>query len=168
MHRSEAPSRSQRSMRRAGRRVASLLLIGCALGAFAAAPQTVPQPRATLDQNGDGVLDEPELRAAAEATFKTADANGDGYLTAEEARAARMAGDVERTTRGLGGLLGARGRNAAAERFERLDADGDGRIAENEFVSAPHPLLRFDADGDRRVTREEIEQARKAMRPGLL
>ena len=113
------------------------------------------------------MLDERELRAAAEATFKTADANGDGYLTAEEARAARMAGDVERTTRGLGGLLGARGRNAAAERFERLDADGDGRIAENEFVSAPHPLLRFDADGDRRVTREEIEQARKAMRPGL-
>ena len=163
MHRSEAQSRSQPA-----RRMASLLLIGCAFGAFAAAPQTVPQPRATLDLNGDGVLDEPELRAAAEATFKTADADGDGYLTAEEARMARMAGDVERTTRGLGGLLGGRGRKPAAERFERLDADGDGRIAEDEFVGAPHPLLRFDADGDRRVTREEIEQARKAVWPGLL
>jgi Ca2+-binding EF-hand superfamily protein len=122
-----------------------------------------------MDQNGDGVLDEQELRAAAEMTFKTADANNDGYLTTGEIGAARMAGDVERTTRGPRALLGARGRGAetAAERFERLDADGDGRISQQEFVDAPHPLLRFDEDGDGRVTREEIEQGRKALRPGV-
>ncbi|HEY3518202.1 MAG TPA: hypothetical protein VGL98_14230 [Gammaproteobacteria bacterium] len=134
---------------------------------FAVAAQTT---RATIDSNGDGVLDEHELRAAAEATFVGADGDADGYLTVDEMSAARMAGDIERRARGLGVLLGARGRNAetAAERFERLDADGDGRIAEKEFVDAPHPLLRFDTDGNGRVTREEIEQARKSSRFGVL
>jgi hypothetical protein len=54
---------------------------------------------------------------------------------ADELGAARMAGDIERRTRGLGALLSQPSRNAetAAERFDRLDADGDGRIAEQEF-----------------------------------
>ena len=80
-----------------------------------------------------------------------------------------MAGEVERTSRGLGTLIGRRGRGAetAAERFERLDADGDGRIAEKEFLDAPHPLLRLDADGDGLVTREEIERGRGLAREAL-
>jgi Ca2+-binding EF-hand superfamily protein len=67
-------------------------------------------------------------------------------------------------------LLGPRGRYAetAAERFERLDSDNDARISDDEFLDAPHPLLRFDVDGDKRVTREEIEQARNGPRPGVL
>ena len=152
---------------RVGCRLAWLMFLGCTWAAFAAAAQT---GRATNDSNGDGVLDEQELRAAAKATFAGADADADGYLTIDELSAARMAGDVERRTRGLGVLLGARGCNAetVAERFDRLDADGDGRIAEKELVDAPHPLLRFDTDGDGRVTREEIEQARKSLRSGVL
>lgn len=153
------------AVKRTGCRLAWLVFLGSTWAAFAAAAQA---GRATIDSNGDGVLDEQELRAAVEATFKTADADGDGYLAEDELGAARMAGDVERRSRGLGPFLGARGRNAqtAAERFDRLDTDRDGRIAETEFVAAPHPLLRFDADGDGRVTREEIErglaQARRA------
>lgn len=152
--------------------LASLVLLGCVLGPIAAEAQTAPRSagRATIDRNADGVLDAQELREAKLTTFETADADGDAYLTTDELAAARMAGDVERGTRGLGVLLGGRGRNAetAAERFERLDADRDGRIAEKEFLDAPHPLLRFDADGDGSVTREEIEQARKGLRPGVL
>ena len=158
--------------RRAGRHLMALALLCSAFGAFTVAAQTAPPRagRATIDSNGDGALDEHELRAAAETTFETADADGNGYLTAEELGAARMAGDVERRTRGLGALLGPRGRYAetAAERFERLDSDDDARISRNEFLEAPHPLLRFDVDGDKRVTREEIEQARNALRPGVL
>jgi hypothetical protein len=143
------------------------MFLGSTWAAFAAAAQA---GRATIDSNGDGVLDEQELRAATKATFETADADNDGYLTADELGAARMAGVVERRTRGLGALLCQRGRDAetAAERFERLDADSDGRVAEKEIVDAPHPLLRFDADGDGRVTREEIEQAHKSLRSGVL
>jgi len=159
-------SRKQRP-RRAGRFLPALVLLGSALGALAAAAQTAPRgTRAVIDTNNDGVLDEHELRAARAATFERADADGDGYLTADESDAARMAGDVGPRSRGLGGALGRRFGNAetADERFERLDADKDGRISEQEFVDAPHPLLRFDADGDGRVTREEIEDARKAQR----
>ena len=157
---------------RAGRHLMALALLCSAFGAFMVAAQTAPPRagRATIDSNGDGALDEHELRAAAEATFETADADGNGYLTAAELGAARMAGDVERRTRGLGALLGPRGRYAetAAERFERLDSDNDGRISRNEFLDAPHPLLRFDVDGDKRVTHEEIERARNGRRPGVL
>jgi Ca2+-binding EF-hand superfamily protein len=159
-----------RTPRRTKGGLASLVFLGSVLATVAVAAQAPPAGRATMDANGDGVLDEHELHAAKATTFETADADGDGYLTADELRAARMAGDVDRKTRGLGVLLGARGRDAEtiAERFERLDADGDGRIAEKEFVDAPHPLLRFDADGDGRVTREEIEQARDELRRGVL
>jgi hypothetical protein len=155
------------AVKQAGHWLISILILGSAWAAFAAAAQT---GRATIDSNGDGVLDEQELRAATEATFNIADADGDGYLTAHELGAARMAGDVERRTRGAGALLGAWGSHAetAAERFERLDIDGDGRVAKKEFVDAPHPLLRFDADGDGRVTREEIEQARNGLWRGVL
>src|SRR5688572_1991547 len=166
MHRSDTTSSLQRRehpaakrRRRANRGLASLAFLGAMLWSVVADAQTAPHTgRATIDTNGDRALDEQELRAAVAASFKAADADADGYLTADEARAARMAGDVERMTRGLGALLGARGRNAetATERFARLDADGDGRISQKEFVDAPHPLLRFDADGDGRVTREEI------------
>jgi Ca2+-binding EF-hand superfamily protein len=148
---------------RVRRRLASFVLLGSALTAFAAAAQTPSRSagRATIDLNGDGVLDEQELHAAKVTAFENADADGDGYLTADELGNARMAGDVERRTRGLGALIGrGRGAETAAERFERLDADGDGRIAEKELIDVPHPLLRLDADGDGRVTREEIERGR--------
>jgi Ca2+-binding EF-hand superfamily protein len=147
------------------------VVLGSALGALTASAQPAPQPsgRATIDLNGDGALDEQELRAAKVAAFEMADADGDGYLTAAELGGARMAGDVDRRTRGLGPLVGVRSRNAEtiAERFERLDADRNGRIAEHEFVDAPHPLLRFDVDGDGRVTREEIERGREQARDML-
>jgi Ca2+-binding EF-hand superfamily protein len=169
MHRPHATLtfREHSAVKRAGRRLAWLMFLGSTWAAF---PGAAPAGRATIDSNGDGVLDEQELRTAAKATFETADADNNGYLTADELGAARMAGDIERRTRGLGALLSQHSRDAetAAERFDRLDADGDGRIAEKEFVDAPHPLLRFDTDGDGRVTREEIEQARKPLRSGVL
>lgn len=101
MHRPHAtPTFPEHSAaKRVGCRLAWLMFLGCTWAAFAAAAQT---GRATNDSNGDGVLDEQELRAAAKATFAGADADADGYLTIDELSAARMAGDVERRTRGLG------------------------------------------------------------------
>jgi Ca2+-binding EF-hand superfamily protein len=154
-------------------RQAHLIFAVFALGAFALCPpmataQNAPRSatRGTIDTNGDGMLDEQELRASREAAFATADAGGDGYLTVGELEAARMAGDVDRRTRGLGIALGPRGRAAEtlAERLERLDTDGDGRVAKQEFLAAPHPLLRLDGDGDGRLTREELERGRERAR----
>lgn len=151
--------------------LAALAILGLAGGVQQAAAQPGPRAgtRATIDANNDGVLDAQELRAAREATFDGADANRDGYLTKDELENGRMAGDVNRTSRGLGPVLRARGRHGdtMAERFERLDTDGDNRVSRNEFLAAPHPLLRFDADGDGAVTREELERARGGMRRGM-
>lgn len=148
----------------------AFVLLGAALGAVTAAAQTVTRGAwPVVDTNNDGVLDEQELRASREATFERADTDGDGYLTRDESTGARMPGDVERRSRGLGVALGRRFGNAETpdERFERLDADQDGRVSKQEFVDVPHPLLRFDADGDGRVTREEIEAGRKPLRRPL-
>lgn len=147
---------------------AGFALAALSLSPFVATAQNGPRgaPRATLDTNSDGVVDEQELRAALEAAFARADADGDGYLVAGELGAARMAGDAERMTRGPRMMPGGRGRGAETieERLKRLDTDGDGRVAKQEFLAARHPLLRFDADGDGRLTREELERGRERAR----
>src|SRR5688572_13769925 len=139
------------------RALPALAATGLTLIAGAAAAQTAPQAgrgRATLDANGDGVIDQEELRAARRTAFALGDADRDGYLTRDEQTA--VVGDVEARTRGVGLIRRFGGAaETAQERFERLDANADGRISEEEFVAAPHPLLRFDTDGDGRLTRAE-------------
>lgn len=153
------------------RRQAQIVLAAVALGAVSLSPLTATAQngsrsatRATLDTNGDGILDEQELRASMEAAFARADADGDGYLTAGELGAARMAGDGDRRTRGPGFALGGRrGGETLEERVKRLDTDRDGRVAKQEFLAVPHPLLRLD-DGDGRLTRDELERGRDRAR----
>jgi hypothetical protein len=153
------------SRRQAQRIFTAIALAAVSLSPLTAAAQNGSRtaPRATVDTNGDGVLDAQELHAAMEAAFARADADGDGYLTGGEFGAARMAGDVDRRTRGPGIALGGRGGETLEERVKRLDTDGDGRVAQQEFLAAPHPLLRFD-DGDGRLTREELERGRERAR----
>ncbi len=61
-------------------------------GAGADGPRRpVPPLMAALDANGDGVIDETEIKNAAEA-LKKLDKNGDGKITAEEIRPQRPGG----------------------------------------------------------------------------
>ena len=60
----------------------------------------------------------------------------------------------------LGGLSPAEARNGHGIRgieFEALDADGDGRITEDEMAARHAARFDVDADGDGRVTAAEIE-----------
>jgi Ca2+-binding EF-hand superfamily protein len=119
-----------------------------------------------LDSNGDNVIEQRELDAARRAMFKRADADADDYVTGDEvnALAEEMRSSTEGTRRGgamRGRLARRRTPERGADRLDRIDGDGDGRISEAEFVGAPNPLLeRFDGDRDGRITRAEMDEAR--------
>lgn len=147
----------------------ALVLASALLAASAAQAQPGAQGRLLerLDTNGDGVADTAELVAARRAAFERADLDGDGFVTGDEVeRLVDSRVDMPRQRRG--GLAAGTARRRmpdAGEALRRLDADGDGRVSEIEFVEAGNPLLeRFDANSDGEITRDEVEKARQRMR----
>lgn len=112
-----------------------------------------------LDANGDGAIDETEIRAMRARAFDRADANGDGVLTEAERSAARerMREAIARRTAAairLGGAMAER-RGAMAE---AADTNRDGVLSRAEVLAAPMPMMaRLDRDGDGRVTAAELD-----------
>lgn len=106
-------------------------------------PDMTPPEFATLDANGDGMVDEPEL--------------GMGL-------AAAMEGRPDRPDRPHGDRRGDEDRGGRF--FGMLDKDGDGAVTREEFAASPMMdrmgamLARLDVDGDGAVSLEEA----KAMR----
>lgn len=92
------------------------------------------------DTNGDGMLSRDEALAFAAKRFDAADANHDGQLTADEVRASFQ--------------------QKRAAHWKKIDTDGDGRISKAEAqANAPRLAQRFDqldANGDGYLTPEEL------------
>lgn len=91
-----------------------------------------------LDTNEDGVLTAEELAAPSVKLVENADTDGDGALSAEELETFRDAKRAERRaerdpdTNGDGVVDRIEFIEAAEKRFDRLDRDGDGVLAEDE------------------------------------
>ena len=107
-----------------------------------------------FDKDGDGKVTMAEVQAGRADRIKGIDANGDGLLSAEELIAADMAQEKTRVE----------GRVAA--RIAAQDADGDGKLSAAEMMVPPGAARLFnrvDADNDGAVTEEELTKARAAM-----
>lgn len=140
-----------------------MALAGTALHAQPAPPPPAPEPgpgpgMMMQDPFGDATVARKDAEAQAAARFTALDTNADGSLSTDELRAGRP---------GRGDRAGGRrGGGRAMDGMSRmLDADGDGRITRDEFVTGT--LRRFDmadADHDGQLTKAERQAAMEAMR----
>lgn len=102
-----------------------------------------------LDANGDGVLTQEDLTAAAQARFSDVDADGNGSVTRaemaahaesqrEERRQERLDDMIERADANNDGALSFEeltDERRGTRMLDRLDADGNGEVSEEEFAS---------------------------------
>lgn len=139
----------------------ALALAGLALALPAAAqpaPPTDGPAGAMQDPFGDATILRSDAEAQAAARFAALDTDKDGSLSPEElaaGRPARPGAQAEAPRRGRGGGWMAR----------MMDANGDGKISKDEFVTAT--LRRFDmadADHDGKLTKAERQEAMEQMR----
>jgi len=111
-----------------------------------------------FDTDGDGRITKEEIATARAARMAAIDADGDGIVTREEMIAGHSAMAAERATK------------RAGEMFDRMDADGDGKVTVAEAMTAPRGrgmdamFDPIDADGDGVITKAEAEAARENMR----
>ena len=119
--------------------IAVLLTTGVAIAGATAVSAQGPGQRSgerfeRLDANNDGELTLEEMTAKQAAMIEEADADGNGAVSKAEMQAFRQAKRAERNPdRNDDGVIDrTEFLNAAQDRFDRLDADGDGLLSEDE------------------------------------
>jgi len=156
--------------------VATIAGVGLVVAQTDLPPERPPAPPLikALDADADGVISAEEIESAA-AALLTLDANGDGVLTPDEFAPPR--GDGPPYGPGGGGIMQADAdgdgvvtleefKAGGAEKFARIDANGDGQLTPDEGrPSCPQGrhegpcgarFMRADADGDGVVTLDEF------------
>lgn len=103
---------------------------------------------AEADANGDGNIEWQEMMDMRAAIFERLDRNGDGF--ADSSDSPRFGPGKSRFNEALGKL-------------QDVDANGDGRISEEEMMASPAPLFDAgDTDGDKVLSADEIAALREA------
>ena len=93
----------------------------------------------TIDDNGNGLLEESELAPFAYQRLKNADTNGDSGISFDELQAFQ-----------------------SLTRFQKLDTNDDSQITQDEVGERQWVrLLRFDDNGDEIITEDELPQGPK-------
>lgn len=112
-----------------------------------------------------------QMRSNAEAVFEQADTNHDGNVSREEFIAAR-AGQFSKLDRNGDGyiddqdlpkrMMAMQQANARiAELRQQFDANGDGRISQQEFAQGPTPVFdQADSNGDGVLNAQELAAAK--------
>jgi Ca2+-binding EF-hand superfamily protein len=140
----------------------TLLTVLCITGVSQAWAQPPGGPGGILrmDSDGDGQISREEFQLPAERRgprfFEDADADGDGNISRDELLANLDQGADERE---------AQRRERLLERFDRMDADGNGVVERAEILD--QTFARMDANGDGFVTEDEarsMHESRKGRR----
>jgi Ca2+-binding EF-hand superfamily protein len=109
-----------------------------------------------FDKNGDGKLTKDELPERMQGLFDRADANHDGVLTADEIRKSAQSAAPAQQGRGRDGG----GRGPSFMRMDpilaAIDTDSDGEISAAELAASAKSLKKLDANGDGRLSEDEV------------
>ncbi|MEM9550481.1 MAG: calcium-binding protein [Pseudomonadota bacterium] len=128
---------------------AVILSVGAAL---AHGPRGPMPSFSELDANADGELTEQELQNHRSVRFQSLDADSNGSVTVEE----------------LDQNMRDNARDRAERIVERLDANGDGALSEDEMAPrrdrAGRMFDRIDADNSGTISEDEFETARDRVR----
>ncbi|MDT8757826.1 EF-hand domain-containing protein [Sphingomonas psychrotolerans] len=129
---------------------AALLATTLLAGSATAAPQDRPMRGdmlAKADANGDGIVTKAEFLADVDARFAKHDANKDGKISKDErpghgeGRGGRMMHRID--TDNDGAISLDEQRAAAARRFDRLDANSDGKVDQAERDASRERMRRM-------------------------
>jgi hypothetical protein len=131
--------------------LALVLALSLSGAAFAQTPPSGPADGPPRDPWGDGDVTRAESLAKAGEMFDHIDTNHDGVIREAEEEAAVAAG-------GPGGRM-------IGFALQRADADGDGKLSRQEFLTSQGERFdRQDADKDGKLTKAERDAAREQMR----
>ena len=103
-----------------------------------------------LDANGDGQVTQEEMQAHRDKRFTDADTDGDGKLSVQEMQAAGQKKVNDRVTK----------------MFESQDANKDGFLTQDELPKprrAGKMFDRIDADGNGTISEQEYADAKERM-----
>jgi Ca2+-binding EF-hand superfamily protein len=112
-----------------------------------------------FDSNRDGFISKREAKEMDPGTWTYADLNADGKISLKEWRAVSS----------IAGKRASPGRSARADRadWERMDLNQDGWISRREALEVDsHTFARLDADGDGKLSQEEWSLAGSLPLPG--
>lgn len=126
--------------------LAGLLVVGA--GAASARGPDAAERFGKIDVDGNGEITQEEITAHGEARFKAADTDGDGFLSADEINEQAKMRHAKR----------------ASKMLDRLDTNGDGKLAPSEMKGRRDPAKMFaklDKDGNGTISQAEFEEGGK-------
>jgi Ca2+-binding EF-hand superfamily protein len=147
--------------------IAVVLSAGLGLTALAGAALADKGPGmfSRADTNGDGFVSKEEFAAGRDAMFAKLDANADGAVDQAEVDKAREAWHQRKSqqTQADSGTQADKPKKQHHGGFlARIDTDSDGKVTTQEFAAAGDQMFaRFDANGDGKLAEDEMPKHRK-------
>lgn len=139
--------------------LAGLLVLGASA---VAAKGNMDERFGQIDADNNGEITQEEIKAHAASRFSATDTDGDGFLSqdelvahAEEKRVKRAERMIERMDKDGDGKLALtemQGRRDPAKMFERLDKDGNGSLSKAEFEDGAKRGKRRGKRGDKQAS----------------
>lgn len=142
--------------------------LGLAVLAGAALADKGPGMFGRADTNGDGFVSKEEFAAGRTAMFAKLDANGDGSVDQAELDKAREAWHQRKSqqTQADSGTQSEKPKKEHRGFMARIDADSDGKVTTQEFAAAGDQMFaQFDANGDGKLAQDEMPKRKHKQAP---